>query len=234
MLVPSLKEGAPAVGPREAGAGALPGGGESDLTRSLLDPCSELGQVDFARLAQRLAARERQVVALPGYRESAVLVPIRAEAPGHEAAQLLLTVRDGGLSKHAGQVSFPGGKREAADADLAVTAIRETAEEVGLQPSSVEVLGLLDDVPTPTGYIITPVVARLREPATLRPQASEVAEIFFADLPTLRSCHRTDGAREFLGVRYEMHEYPFEGRHIWGATARIIWQLLGLFDGNGR
>lgn len=206
---------------------ALAAADEIDLTGSLV-------QVDFAHLAQRLAARERLVMPLPGYRASAVLVPIRAGSDVGDVARLLLTVRDGGLANHAGQISFPGGKREEADTDFAATAMRETAEEVGLLPSSVEVLGLLDDVPTPTGYVITPVVARLHGAMRLRPQASEVAEAFFADLPTLRRCHRTDGEREFLGVRYQMHEYPYEGRRIWGATARIIWQLLGLLDGRGR
>jgi 8-oxo-dGTP pyrophosphatase MutT (NUDIX family) len=178
-------------------------------------------------------------VSLPGFRESAVLVPILVE-PG-QAERLILIVREPGLRAHAGQIAFPGGKREEADADLATTAIRETSEELGIAPAAIRVLGLLDDVPTPTGFVITPVVARVDGPVALRPAASEVAEAFLVELAELRrpATYRSGGVREFLGVRYEMHEYHVPGppespagsteaRRVWGATARIVWQLLGL------
>src|SRR5262245_41645957 len=132
-------------------------------------------QVDAARLKERLAARSRQPMQLFGFRESAVLVPILSE-PGCEDS-LVFTVRRDDLPTHAGQISFPGGKRDPNDADAASTAIRETTEELGIEPAAIQVLGLLDDIPTPTGFVITPVVARLEGPVELHPSAHEVAEV---------------------------------------------------------
>jgi 8-oxo-dGTP pyrophosphatase MutT (NUDIX family) len=184
-------------------------------------------------LRQRLQMRTREQMSLLGYRESAVLVPIvvEPEAP----PRLLFTVRQADLSAHAGQISFPGGKRDPEDADLAATAIREAAEELGIAPAAVEVLGYLDDVPTPTRYIITPVVARVQGPLVLRPNVGEVASVFACELDELAKPHRYahGGERSFLGVSYAMHEYHWETHRIWGATARIVHQLLGVLGPTG-
>jgi 8-oxo-dGTP pyrophosphatase MutT (NUDIX family) len=163
---------------------------------------------------------------LDGFRESAVLVPILSEPARDDA--VLLTLRRADLPTHAGQVSFPGGKRDAGDTDAAATAIRETSEELGIEPAAVEVLGLLDDVPTPTRFVITPVVARVDGPVVLRPSVQEVAEVVRCPLDELRrpGIWRANGERTFLGVTYTMLELPFQGHRIWGATARILFQLL--------
>jgi 8-oxo-dGTP pyrophosphatase MutT (NUDIX family) len=157
-----------------------------------------------------------------------VLVPVVTE-PG-QPDRLLFTERRHDLSTHAGQISFPGGKREAGDSDSAATAVRETSEELGIEPAAVEVLGLLDDVPTPTRFVITPVVARLRGPLSLRPNPSEVASVFAPELVALAdpARHTTNGSRTFLGITYDMHEYRWEPHRIWGATARMVHQLFGL------
>src|SRR5260370_882378 len=138
----------------------------------------------LAGLKAGLGAREGRRIRLDGFLESAVLVPIVVEPDA--SARLLFTVRPADMSKHAGQIAFPGGKRDPGDADLAATALREAAEELGIEPAAVEVLGLLDDVPTPTGFVITPVVARLLGPLELRPSAREVAEVFAVPLDELR------------------------------------------------
>ena len=180
------------------------------------------------QLAQKLAGRARGTVTLEGFRESAVLVPILCE-PG-AAARLVFTVRRADLPTHAGQISFPGGKRDAGDADLAATAIREASEELGIEPAAVDVLGMLDDVPTPTGFVITPVVARVRGPVELRPSVREVAETFAVPLSALAdpTRHVAGGERSFLGVTYAMHSYQWEEHRIWGATARMVHDLLTL------
>jgi 8-oxo-dGTP pyrophosphatase MutT (NUDIX family) len=142
--------------------------------------------------------------------------------------KLVYTVRRSDLSTHAGQISFPGGKRDPSDADATATALREAAEEMALPPEAVEVVGVLDDVPTPTGFIITPIIGCVRGEVQLIPHAREVAEIFVAPLDELRrpEIYRSDGTREWMGVEYVMHEYHFDGHRIWGATARITHQLL--------
>lgn len=179
-------------------------------------------------LRTRLAARPRQRVALDGFAPAAVLVPIVTE-PG-QPDRLLFTERRHDLSTHAGQIAFPGGKQDAEDADHAACAVRETTEELGIEPAAIEVLGLLDDVPTPTRFVITPVVARLRGPLAMAPNPAEVASVFAAEVAALRDPERyiANGTRTFLGVTYEMHEYRWEPHRIWGATARMVYQLMAL------
>jgi 8-oxo-dGTP pyrophosphatase MutT (NUDIX family) len=182
-------------------------------------------RINPARLRERLGARPRHEFRHEGFRESAVLVPILSEPDGDT---VVLTLRHDDLPTHAGQISFPGGKRDARDVDAAATAIRETSEELGVEPAAVEVLGLLDDVPTPTGFVITPVVARLVGALELRPSLREVAEVLRAPLAELSrpGAFREAGQRVFLGVTYTMLEFPLGTRSVWGATARILHQLV--------
>jgi 8-oxo-dGTP pyrophosphatase MutT (NUDIX family) len=183
---------------------------------------------DPERLRRKLAERQRVQLALDGFAPAAVLVPMVTE-PGLPD-RLLFTERRHDLSTHAGQIAFPGGKRDDGDMDSAATAVRETSEELGVAPAEVEVLGLLDDVPTPTRFVITPVVARLRGPLTLAPSPGEVASIFYTEVTALSDPTRytTNGSRTFMGITYDMHEYRWEPHRIWGATARMVHQLLAL------
>jgi 8-oxo-dGTP pyrophosphatase MutT (NUDIX family) len=181
----------------------------------------------IARLRDRLRDGKPQKVALEGFRLAAVLVPIviRSERP-----TLLLTERTADLPSHAGQVAFPGGKLDTADADLESCAIREAAEELGLEPAAIEVLGCLDDVPTPTRFVITPVVALLTHEPHLRPNPREVASWFYAPIDGLPSMLEEHGMREFMGVSYPMLAYRVGEHMIWGATARMVKQLLDLSE----
>jgi 8-oxo-dGTP pyrophosphatase MutT (NUDIX family) len=183
---------------------------------------------DPERLRRSLEAHERLAVALDGFMPAAVLVPIVTE-PG-QPDRLLFTERRHDLSTHAGQIAFPGGKQDAEDTDAPSTAIRETTEELGIEPAAIEVLGLLDEVPTPTRFVITPIVARVRGPFQMHPNPAEVASVFAADLASLAdpARYQSNGSRSFLGVTYEMHEYRWEPHRIWGATARMVHQLMTL------
>jgi 8-oxo-dGTP pyrophosphatase MutT (NUDIX family) len=185
---------------------------------------------DPEKVRKRLAARKRLRVELDGFAPAAVLVPVVRQAG--EPDRLLFTERRHDLSTHAGQIAFPGGKRDAVDTDSASTAVRETTEELGIEPAAIEVLGLLDDVPTPTRFVITPVVAMLLGPLAMVPNPAEVASVFAAELPALAEPARYshNGERSFLGVTYAMHEYRWEPHRIWGATARMVHQLLVLLD----
>jgi 8-oxo-dGTP pyrophosphatase MutT (NUDIX family) len=185
-------------------------------------------KIDPIRVRSRLDERARGSLKIDGYRESAVLVPVLSQPDRDD--ELLFTVRRNDLPHHPGQISFPGGKRDAGDIDAAATAIRETTEELGIEPAAIEVLGLLDDLPTPTGFIITPVIALVEGPVALKPNTSEVAEVFRSPIPELLrpEVYKENGERTFLGVTYTMHEYNFERHRIWGATARIVQQFLSL------
>lgn len=161
----------------------------------------------------------------PGFRQAAVLVPL---VPVADELALLLTVRPTHLRSHPGQIAFPGGKRDPEDGTLIDTAMREAAEELGLRGA--EVLGYLPDIPTPAGFIITPVVGLLAAPLELAPNTGEVAEAFVATLGELRAVHRAGMEREFHGHRFIMHEFLYQRWRIWGATAAMIRQLLVLLD----
>lgn len=156
-------------------------------------------------------------------RQAAVLVPIVLRT----SPTVLLTRRTDHLASHSGQVAFPGGKVDEADADAAAAALREAEEEVGLAPERVEVLGLLPDYLTGSAYRITPVVGLVRPDAVLRPNPQEVAELFEVPLAFLMDPrHHRRHAFEFEGQRREWYSMPFDDggreRFIWGATAGML------------
>ncbi|MDE2317540.1 MAG: CoA pyrophosphatase [Xanthomonadaceae bacterium] len=156
-------------------------------------------------------------------RQAAVLLALR----DGDDSRLVLTVRTDHLASHAGQVAFPGGGMDPGDADALATALRESEEEIGLDPSLVAPLGYLDNFETISGYRITPVVARIAEDARLMAAPGEVAEVFevplafFLDPANLRRY-----TMEFRGRRREMVEFVHGGHRIWGATAAILLNLL--------
>jgi 8-oxo-dGTP pyrophosphatase MutT (NUDIX family) len=183
-------------------------------------------------LRATLAGRTRNAGAPPGHpaRPSSILVLL---VPGPRGPELVLTQRSSSLRGHAGQVACPGGKRSAEDAGAVACALREASEELGLDPGAVEVLGLLDDVLTPTGFLMTPVVAWQRRAVAYRPNPDEVAEVFTVPIAHLRdpASYRSQGSLAHGGIDYALHEYHYEGHVIWGATARMVHQLLQLWPG---
>lgn len=187
-----------------------------------------------ARLRRRLLARpdHRVQETLDDAQAAAVLVPIveRAEAP-----TLLLTVRAGHLRHHAGQISFPGGRVEASDADPAAAALRETEEELGIAPRFIEPIGFLSDRIVRTGFRITPVVALVQPGFTLKLGSSEVDEAFELPLAfAMASANYRASRRTLREVEIEVWELPYGERVVWGATARILAQLRELLAEAGR
>lgn len=154
---------------------------------------------------------------------AAVLVPLVVRPRG---LQVLLTQRTDHLHDHAGQVSFPGGRREHHDASSVETALRETREEIGLAEEFIEVVGLLDDYETGTGFRITPVVSFVSEGFTLALDSFEVADVFEVPLAYLfdPANHRTR-SREFAGQRRKYYLFEYQDRVIWGATAGMLMNL---------
>lgn len=156
--------------------------------------------------------------------ESAVLIPFVTEESG---TSVLFTRRTDHLNHHAGQVSFPGGRRDPSDASLIETALRETAEEVGLEPASIEILGTLPGFHTPSGFSITPVTALVEAPLSLRLDPHEVAEAFLVPLHHLADPRNYQHHRiRFHGGERTVFAIPHRGRFIWGATAGILSMLV--------
>ena len=158
---------------------------------------------------------------------AAVLVPIIRRPQGHT---VLLTKRADHLRQHKGQISFPGGRRDPGDVSFAAAALREAHEEVGLVPSSVQVLGYLDDYPTITGYRITPVVGYIEADFVAVPEPGEVAEAFELPLDWITGDNRfLRKEMTRVGVTVPFLELNFGGHAIWGATAGILWNLREQF-----
>lgn len=154
---------------------------------------------------------------------AAVLIPIITR---EASLSVLLTERSPDLKHHAGQISFPGGRMDATDRDIRATALRETQEEVGIDPANVEIIGYLDPNPTVTGYAVTPVVALVDLQQELIIDPLEVKSAFEVPLPFLLDEDNQQSAeREFEGVMVPIAEFNFGQYRIWGATASMLIQF---------
>jgi 8-oxo-dGTP pyrophosphatase MutT (NUDIX family) len=157
-------------------------------------------------------------------RPSAVLVPIVARPEG---LSVILIQRPESMPAHAGQISFPGGKVDAADPSPVETALREAEEEIGLARARVEVLGFLDCYQVGSGFRIVPVVGLVTPPFTLDVNAREVVDAFEVPLAFLMdSGNHRKSSREARGETQWFYAMPYEGRYIWGATANMIRNLF--------
>jgi 8-oxo-dGTP pyrophosphatase MutT (NUDIX family) len=153
---------------------------------------------------------------------AAVLVPIiLGPKPG-----VLLTKRNAHLNKHGGQVSFPGGRIDATDADAEAAALREAQEEIALDPKRVEVLGRMADYITGTGYRITPVLGLLPPGLELRASPHEVDSVFELPIDVLLDPDAPKRQRHCVrGIWREYWVWPHPDHYIWGATAAILVHL---------
>ena len=157
----------------------------------------------------------------PGDRLAGVLLPLV------DGDRLVFTRRTEHLSRHPGEISFPGGIAHEDDADLAATALRETHEELGLPPEDVRVLGGLRPVHTfVSAIVIVPFVGAVAGSPTFEPSEDEIAEVLAYGLEELAAAETTvswpRGDHVYRGFAYPMAD----GNTIWGATATILHELL--------
>jgi 8-oxo-dGTP pyrophosphatase MutT (NUDIX family) len=139
---------------------------------------------------------------------------------------VILTLRPDTMRRHAGQVSFPGGRIDAEDADAIAAALREAEEEIGLSPAAVDVIGMADPYRTVTGFEVIPVVGIVPPGLALRPHPGEVAAVFEAPLHYLLDpAHQQVRTAMWRGAERTYYEIEWEGQRIWGATAAMIVNL---------
>ncbi|OLO03118.1 MULTISPECIES: CoA pyrophosphatase [Salinicola] len=159
------------------------------------------------------------------YPQAAVLLPIVARPE----PTLLFTQRTAHLSQHAGQVAFPGGKREPEDIDLLATALRETQEEIALAPAQVEIIGRLSDVISLYGLRVTPYVGLIAPDLSLVAEPGEIETIFEVPLRLFIDDRRSHTDVIPVDDRsWYVPSYPFEGRVIWGLSAMMLVELLAV------
>ncbi|SLN57769.1 putative NUDIX hydrolase [Roseivivax jejudonensis] len=140
--------------------------------------------------------------------------------------RVILTKRSSRLKHHPGQIAFPGGKQDDGDADATAAALREAEEEIGLPRSQVELLGHLPAHETVTGFLMSPVVGRVRDGFDPVAEPGEVEEIFTVPLAHLTDLSRFSVQfRRWRGTRRHYYTVPFGPYYIWGATARVLYGL---------
>jgi 8-oxo-dGTP pyrophosphatase MutT (NUDIX family) len=170
-----------------------------------------------------LTAQQAAALDAPGRVDAAVLVPMYVDSGNLHA---VFTKRRDDLSRHAGEISFPGGRQDFPDEDLRLTALREAQEEIGLHPDDVELVGALPPVGTfVTNYKIHPFVGVIRPGHDWTPQPTEVEVILELSVPDLIAGHEMQRLVR-KGVPFRTPTYTVGGHLIWGATGRIVQLLL--------
>jgi len=190
--------------------------------REALDPAPSTPAEDMHWLvgaSPEVVARMR--ASLPARRTpAAVLVPLVEREGG---MTVLLTQRAATLKDHAGQISFPGGRIEPGDADAWHAALREAQEEIGLSPSLVEFAGYLPDHVVISGFRVTPVVGFVKPEYQLRIDTAEVHDVFEVPLDfILDAANHKTRQRQIGELTVDIHDIPYGGRNIWGATAGML------------
>jgi 8-oxo-dGTP pyrophosphatase MutT (NUDIX family) len=178
-----------------------------------------------------LSAEEAAALDVRGRVDAGVLVPLYAQ---DDDLHVVFTKRRDDLRRHPGEISFPGGRRDEGETDLRQTALREAEEEIGLPRKTVDLVGALQPTPTiATGYAVYPFVGLIEPGRKWKPSAAEVAEVIELPLGALEAGYeRRRLVRRGLPIRTDT--YQVGDRVIWGATARILADLIDRIHHIGR
>lgn len=182
------------------------------------------------QLTSALANYAYQPLSFPEGVRAAVLCPLFIR---EEEAHLLFIKRSQQLKHHRGEVSFPGGVKENSDCSLLETCLRETEEEVGIQSGDVTIIGRLDEVNTTTGFLVSPFLGLIPHPYSFQLNKQEVEHLITVPVAQFIETSNQYDFYYFNGQQLvSLVAYHINNQVIWGATARIVEQLITMFQEN--
>ncbi|RMF96627.1 MAG: CoA pyrophosphatase [Candidatus Schekmanbacteria bacterium] len=183
-------------------------------------------KIDFEFISSILKERKRVSFEDSSLIQAAVLLPVFIKK---ETPNILFTKRTDKVEHHKGEISFPGGMKSDEDKDLIETALRETSEEIGVEAEKIKILGSLDDMPTVTGFKITPFVGVLSLPLKMKINEEEIERIIEVPLPLLmQDAMWSETLREYRGDMLKTYFFNYNGDIIWGATAGILKNFIDI------
>ncbi|HAP35384.1 MAG TPA: CoA pyrophosphatase [Bacteroidetes bacterium] len=185
-----------------------------------------MNKLSLHHIQQKLSCSTYAPLSHTEMRQACVMVPIVMK---DDQLHLLLTKRTEIVEHHKGQISFPGGMVDEDDESSNATALREVAEEIGIPSSAITILGRLDDIHIPSGFVVTPIVGYIDSLSALKTSPDEVAEVILIPLEKFfdLSLRRTE-MRELKGVERQVYLYDVWKEPVWGATAFIIKQFVDI------
>lgn len=185
-------------------------------------------QADFKIIKNKISSHVPKSIPDGGAFRACVLMPIVL----HESSlHLLLTKRTESVEHHKGQISFPGGMVDHGDTSPIHTALRELEEEIGIKESAVTIIGQLDDIHIPSGFVVTPIVGFIESLNGMKANNDEVAEVILIPLKKFfdTTLQHTE-VRELMGIKHPVYFYNVWKEPVWGATAHIIKQFTNIIS----
>lgn len=177
------------------------------------------------KIAQTLQSRTPELIAGNGHKPAAVLIPIQERQDGD---YLVLTQRGDHLPTHKGQIAFPGGRVDVGDKDIFHTALRESEEEIGINPEQVKILGRLDEFTAGYGLVVTPVVGVIPAYCDFRMDPRETTAVASVPIRSLMARRNFSLDDRLSAGGHPSYHFYVNGWDVWGVTARIIVQFLEL------
>lgn len=178
-----------------------------------------------AKLVSVLNSRTPEIISGNGHKPAGVLLPIQERRDGD---YLVLTQRGDGMPTHSGQIAFPGGRVHLGDKDIFHTALRESEEEIGIDPAQVRILGRLDEFTAGYGLVVTPVVGVIPADCEFRMDPRETAAVASVPMESLMAEENFVFKGEFSPGGHPHYHFYVNGWDVWGVTARILVQFLEL------
>jgi 8-oxo-dGTP pyrophosphatase MutT (NUDIX family) len=190
-----------------------------------------MNKISLQYIQQKFSRNQYASLSHAEMRQACVMVPIIMK---ENQLHLLLTKRTEMVEHHKGQISFPGGMVDENDESSNATALREVEEEIGIPSSAITILGRMDDIHIPTGFVVTPIVGYIKSLSELKISSDEVAEVILIPLEKFfdPSLHRIE-TRTLMGVVRQIYLYDVWKEPVWGATAHIIKQFVDIISVEG-